>query len=210
MLQQTDSLHLCSSRQLTPVLQQTDSLHPCFSRQPTPVLQQTAYTRAPVDRQPTHVLQQTTYTSASVDRKPTPAHTLAALNEFSGFLKRTQEVGRAEQQCTQGMSGDGFVQNTSYACVKFSIKQIVFKLVYFNQIFILQLDLCQPARIQLQMGSRSHRHTLLHGAHQYIRARKGSPMATARTTRNLTAMVCCRNPERFSYQMERSCCWQLG
>lgn len=94
-------------------------------------------------------------------------------------------------------------------CVKFSDKQ-VFKPGYVHQIFISELELGLLGRIQGQMGFRPHRHTLLHGAHQYMRARKGSPMATARTTRNLTAMVCCRKPERFSYQMERSCCWQFG
>ena len=41
-------------------------------------------------------------------------------------------------------------------------------------------------------------------------ARNGRPKATTSTTRHLMAMVCSRRPERFSYQMVRSCCWQLG
>lgn len=41
-------------------------------------------------------------------------------------------------------------------------------------------------------------------------ARNGRPKATTSTTRHLIATVCSRRPERFSYQIVKSCCWQLG
>lgn len=52
--------------------------------------------------------------------------------------------------------------------------------------------------------------TLLHGATQYTMHKKGSPITTPSTTKNLIDVVCCLNPGRFSYQIESSCCWQLG
>lgn len=52
--------------------------------------------------------------------------------------------------------------------------------------------------------------TLLHGATQYTIARKGSPIATPKTTKNLMAVVCCLSSGRFSYHIDKSCCWQLG
>lgn len=64
--------------------------------------------------------------------------------------------------------------------------------------------------IQWAKGAGQYRRTLLEGAIQYSKAKMGSPTTTPRTTINFTAVVCCLSPDKFSYHIDRSCCWQFG
>lgn len=41
-------------------------------------------------------------------------------------------------------------------------------------------------------------------------AKNGRVTITPRTVKHFTPMDCCLKPDRFSYHMVRSCCWQFG
>lgn len=146
--------------------------------------------------------------SGALGGQPTAMCMRTVLNDLCVFLKEHMRLGGWRAVCA-GKERELF---KSMTCTHEILEQVErwFKPVYFKSDSHFGARSLPAGQNSTTDGCRPHRHTLLQGAHQYMRARKGSPMATARTTRNFTAMVCCRKPERFSYQMDRSCCWQFG
>lgn len=131
---------------------------------------------------------------------------LAPLNGLCGFLKEHMKLEGQGMVYTGKERGLGLFKHITRMYDVLKQTERSFKPVCFKSDFHLGAVSFPPGQNAATTGLQPSRLTLLQGAHQYMRARKGSPMATARTTRNFTAMVCCRKPERFSYHMERSCC----